>query len=482
MSDNGGKSVVVAEQGQILFSEEMSVKRFNAMQALQSREVPRDQIKTRPGKSGKVFSYIKHTYATDTLINAVDQFFSHDVVEARMMDDGTAMALVRLQIHIPYQQPDGHIDIMTNSITEVGAFEGAPQMAHAYKMASAASRGLVKCLMRRFGLGIDLYGADDEMTWQDAWKALWTFAYNKHGKPGSKDAQKALADKVREELKKHGVSSDTLLDRFEDAYAIVSRMVSNEPEVPSMDDEEDEPPEPEPEPELPPEPPGDDPGNAPPPVTKPPAVQARRPPVRTVASPRPEPGPEKKKSGPDPLRAAMLHKLPVDGSYNAGTALADVMLTHDEAARGITAKDFFEKVVTWAKNEQHNGAYDDTAEAAQMILDNWDEAVRHLETPGVSRVPGKALPKIAPAAWEDFVTFTRDAMGFLTNTHVLSTIERVDSTLEKRLPRNTRGRKEVWEALHSLWFGPVVVKAEGPDDPSLKSELAAFFDEGDEED
>jgi hypothetical protein len=66
-----------------------------------------------------------------------------------MLGDGSAIAYGRLTLYIPLS--DG--SIFERHVTEVGAFEGADSMPQAMKVASAASRSLVRCAMRAFGLG-----------------------------------------------------------------------------------------------------------------------------------------------------------------------------------------------------------------------------------------------------------------------------------------------------------------------------------------
>jgi len=178
-------------------------------------------LKSHPGRGGKTFTYLAHTYATTLLLDTFNMMFSHDVLQFEIFDDGTAVALVRLQIHTPIFNPDGTLQqIFTNSITEVGAFAGKVE-DKAYVVAAAASRGLCKCLMRRFGVGLELYKADDTMTKDQAWEALWRYAKNgmQHL---DKDQTAAARAQLVDLLKKAGITGENLVDRFEEAYRITS--------------------------------------------------------------------------------------------------------------------------------------------------------------------------------------------------------------------------------------------------------------------
>jgi len=238
--------LVVSDKMDVLVNDEVNAGTFRAIQALKNRQVPPEIIQTRPGRGGKTFDYIPHTYVTETLVDGLDMYFSHDVLEARMCEDGSSFALVRLQIHIPIHQPDGTIAFFTNSITEVGAFDGPGAMLDAHKLAAAASRGLAKCLMRRFKIGLELYKQEGDVTPEAAWASLFEFAANQRHARG-KEERAALKDEIVAALKEHGITGESLLDRFSEAYQIVTDLAKSRPATPPME----EPSEPEgiPEPE-----------------------------------------------------------------------------------------------------------------------------------------------------------------------------------------------------------------------------------------
>ena len=230
----------------------VSMEQLRAMETLRRGEVPPEMVRSHPGRAGKVFTYLAHTYATSLLLDGFGPMFSHDVLSYQMMEDGTAVALVRLQIHMPIYDAEGRLQqIFTNSITEVGAYAGSIE-DHAYCVAAAASRGLVKCLMRRFGVGIEFYKTDDRLTPEQAWDALWRFVSNQI-RHLNKQQQKEARNQLVGLLKEAGVSRETLVDHFEKAYAVANDFVAElrgrKPEAPPpMPGEEEAEPEPQPKP------------------------------------------------------------------------------------------------------------------------------------------------------------------------------------------------------------------------------------------
>lgn len=199
-----------------------------ALQALQDRQVPADKVKTRPGRGGKVFSYVQHTYVTRILLDAMPQTYSHDVLECGLLPDGSAFARVRLMIHMPYKDNDGNVQVFTNTITEVGNFVGADNMPQAAKLSSAASRGLVKAFMRRFGVGLEFYkDGQEEWTTDTAWHALWNYIKSQL-KPRGETQTTGMAQHAAKMLMDNGIGKDDLVDRFDDAYSLVSQWITEQ--------------------------------------------------------------------------------------------------------------------------------------------------------------------------------------------------------------------------------------------------------------
>jgi hypothetical protein len=146
---------------------------ISSLQTLSTGVVPPEAIQERPGKGGRVFRYVEHTWLSKQLREGLGMWWSYDVQDARMLEDGTAMAIVTLKIHLPLANGE----MFTNSVTEVGAWEDSTgKMPHAMRIASAVSRGLARCAMRRFGIGEEFYHSEDEMSVKEAYEQLKVFA------------------------------------------------------------------------------------------------------------------------------------------------------------------------------------------------------------------------------------------------------------------------------------------------------------------
>lgn len=239
----------------VLDGANFTLAQFEAQQALQTREVPEKMISERPGRGKKTFKYIKHPHGTQLLLDTQGPWFSHDVTWASILDDGSAVAFVCLKIHTPIFNENGELNqIFTNSITEVGSFVGSDGMEHAYKMGSAASRGLMKCVMRRFGVGLEFYIDDDEPTAQDAWEMIWKYARRQTG-----IKQEDLLPALAELFRNAGIAKEDLADRFSEAWKLIQDFVDkakgkqDTPDFPVGDDSASPAPEQEPkkkEPEV----------------------------------------------------------------------------------------------------------------------------------------------------------------------------------------------------------------------------------------
>jgi hypothetical protein len=214
MSDN--KQLSASEE--VLATLRMAAvtpKQVEAINALTSGTVPGQHVSRRRGRAGKTFSYVKHVYANELVRDAFGILWSYEVLSTTAYDDASASALVCLTLYIP-QEDKSYLEIRT---TAVGAHEDTSgKMCKAYMVASAASRGLCKTLMRRFGFGAEFVQDEVQMTAKESWTALWRFAQRKD--------PTVEQDAVVVALKAVGITRDNLVDRFEQAYSIVSKVVS----------------------------------------------------------------------------------------------------------------------------------------------------------------------------------------------------------------------------------------------------------------
>ena len=188
----------------------ISPRYLEATKALAEGKAPPEAIKSHPGKGGKTFDYLGHIWVGKQVRSALEYLWSFDVLEGHICNDGSAWTLCKFTTYVPFEDK-----FLENSITEVGCFDGGGgKMSQAMMIASAASRGLVRCVMRRFGLGEELYEADVKITVDSAWNALKEFF----------EPRNVIENDVITRFKGAGITKENLVERFEEAYAIVSEM------------------------------------------------------------------------------------------------------------------------------------------------------------------------------------------------------------------------------------------------------------------
>ena len=193
----------------------MSAERLTALNVLVSGKVPAHAVVKRPGRGGKKFSYVKHSYINDLLRDAFGYMWGYEVLEVQAYDDHSAMALVRLTMYVP--QDDGrYLEVPT---TAVGAHEDTSgKMCKAFMVASAASRGLCKAAMRRFGVGREFYGDEATLSPAGAWATLKEFG-----------ARREISERdIAAKMKELGITGEMLVDRFQEAYDAVAGLPATE--------------------------------------------------------------------------------------------------------------------------------------------------------------------------------------------------------------------------------------------------------------
>lgn len=190
-------------------SRRISPQMLMALEILASEEIPESAIKVRPGKGGKTFHYVSHTWVTQKLRDAFGIYWSMRVLDYQVFDDYSAMAVVELTIHAPME--DGkQMDVV---IAEVGAFEDVTKkMPKAMVLASAVSRGLCRCVMRRFGIGKEFYEDDSQPTLAEAWQSI-----RKHA-----DRQGLTEEEVLQIFDMNNITRANLLDEFMSAWEMIT--------------------------------------------------------------------------------------------------------------------------------------------------------------------------------------------------------------------------------------------------------------------
>jgi hypothetical protein len=222
------KDIVVLSPDQAL-----SPDYVQAVNVIQSKEIPRSAIKTREGKAGKTFTYVDHVWVTETLQDGVGHLWSFEVlgwevfrekltIGGQQKDSRSIAATCKFTLHVPLES-GGFLNRVT---TEVGVFEPNASMSTAFAVASAVSRGLCRCVMRSLGIGIQFYKSeeDQEVTIDDAWTSLARFAANQVGKEKWKNETSV---QFLEALKEKGITREAanLVDRYSEAYNILATLI-----------------------------------------------------------------------------------------------------------------------------------------------------------------------------------------------------------------------------------------------------------------
>jgi hypothetical protein len=313
----------------------LTVQTTRALNALRQREVDRKFVSTHPGRGGKTFSYIDHAHVSDTLLDAFGPWFSHDVLEAHILDDNSAYAFVRLTMHEPIFDEGGRLShTVDTTITEVGTMPANPgggTMDFSYRIAGAASRGLVKCVARRFGYGLEFYRKMDfeQPTNLDAWNTCWLY-YARVMNLGSVAKNKVAAAKnaLVAYLSDAGIDSDNILDRFEEAYRLTNEFINDvrgtKPKAaPKMEIEE--------------------------------VAEAEEAPAKVKATP---------KHGGMTIDEALEYPMPNSApklNIHKDQAMLDAAMLGDEAKTMFTYL------------AQNNGKFGDASLAAEVILKHWND-------------------------------------------------------------------------------------------------------------
>ena len=189
-------------------SGQLSAARLQAISALSSSVVPDFAVKTHPGKGGKTFSYITHVWVSAQLNEAFGQAWGMDIKSTEMFDDGSVAAVV--QVYIDFTRRDG--SAYRRTVSEVGTFDGGGgKMSKANMIASAVSRGMVKCCFRLFRLGESLYDDLPDPTLKSSWESI--------AKMGQKRG--LTLNQIKEALKTNGIKYEQLLEQFVVAWRVV---------------------------------------------------------------------------------------------------------------------------------------------------------------------------------------------------------------------------------------------------------------------
>lgn len=224
----------------------MTPKMLRAHEVLSDGRIPANALYKRDGKGGKPFDYVKHTWITRLFNDAFGTFWSWYGGEHVSVDphDGSVAASGRVVVHMPLTHPDGSITFFDREILDWGAIEafpvknnngdpvfhwdGAPvyTMSTGDRILSAISLAITRCAMRGFNIGIELREPADqgEITALDAWNVLL-----RYGKKFNFSKERVI-----EIIKSLGITNDTLMERYAEAYSAIYEASRNLEEAPDL--------------------------------------------------------------------------------------------------------------------------------------------------------------------------------------------------------------------------------------------------------
>jgi hypothetical protein len=205
------KSIVIGE----VMDTQVSPEQLKAVHALRTAKIPKEHIKKHPGKGGKTFSFVPHTIATDTMNDALGMNWDWEILDYNLYPDKSAVARGKLTVHWTDRSGQEHERV----ITELGGKETMGENSVlAYIVLGAASRALLRCMLRMFGYGRELY-PDDEggLTIEQAWATLEQYA----------KTRRVSKDELVAAIKAEGITKTDLVDRFEEAYALIQKIVDS---------------------------------------------------------------------------------------------------------------------------------------------------------------------------------------------------------------------------------------------------------------
>lgn len=183
---------------------------MKAIEALREGKIPPQAIKKHPGKGGNIFSYVSHIHGTKTMNDAFSQAWDWEVQKWELFDDRSALVSGKLTLN--FFGEDGVL-FHSRKITEVGPFDDTTgKFTKANIVASAASRCLIRCMLRAFDYGSELY-KDEEggLTNGEAWTLL-----KRAGSKNGLDEQEIVSL-----FQSSGFDKEELVDKFEEAWKMV---------------------------------------------------------------------------------------------------------------------------------------------------------------------------------------------------------------------------------------------------------------------
>lgn len=195
-----------------LNSDIISPTRASALITILKGKIPKEAIRKHPGAGGKTFSYVDHVWVTKKLRQAFGATWSFEASEATIEEDGTASARGTLRVKFPDINNNGWIEMV---FSDYGACQTTKGMTMANRKLAAASKALVRCAFRAFGIGEEFYdsSADDALTNKGAWDMFETQVLNNKKYISMED--------LIGYCQNNGITKTDLVDRFDEIWGFI---------------------------------------------------------------------------------------------------------------------------------------------------------------------------------------------------------------------------------------------------------------------
>lgn len=214
MDDNQSITIAPGQSlaERLMIEQDLDNRTISAITSLRTGKIPDSMISTHPGKGKQVFRYVKHTHATQVLVDAFPILtFDWKILDWEVFADKSAA--VRGQLDVHFKNKYG--ETITLTVIEIGVFEDlttSKAMPTAALVASAASRALPRSMMRMFGWGIELY-PDAKTTPDGWWKAIKGIAASR--------SPKVPEEIIVNWLKEHEITQEKLEEHYTEIVEFV---------------------------------------------------------------------------------------------------------------------------------------------------------------------------------------------------------------------------------------------------------------------
>ena len=214
-----------------IISPGMSPEMLEAQRAFISKKIPEHAVRRRAARGKKSLDYVDHVYATEAIQNGLPLTWSFDLVSYEIFDEGekggrkqadSVLAVTRFTFVLVMIDGNENYVFLPRTVTETGVFLNDLKLPKAAAVAAAVSRGLVRCLMRMFGFGIQFYKNDEDITPDQAWTSIKDFG----------EDNGISQERIGEIMQGIGINKDNIVNRFTDLFDAVGAEIKSEKVTP----------------------------------------------------------------------------------------------------------------------------------------------------------------------------------------------------------------------------------------------------------